>query len=121
MKKLWVKSASGKALHLVYRPETGNEWFYLSIGSEMAAKGVPVEIPDVDFFHTRIASGELATVLDSEAREIYSAYHNDVEKRHAEAEVEARNESAEEAEIVEAVAETVKEIKRKGRPPKEVK
>jgi len=61
MKKMWVISATGKALGLVDRVD--GKYFHMSISQKMAENETPVEVPDDDFFNKKIQEKLLKKVL----------------------------------------------------------
>ena len=123
MTKIWVKSVNDQPVHKIWRSDSihhkDTEYFYLTITADMAVKGIPVEVPDVPFFHDLIGKEKtLLSVTKAEAEKLASDYADErkaVNQKQAKAEAEAENEAEE---IAEAVVDVVTKAKR-GRKPKE--
>lgn len=123
MTKIWVKSVNDKPVHKIWRSDSihhkDTEYFYLTITGDMAVKGIPVEVPDVPFFHDLIGKEKtLLSVAKDEAEKLASDYAEErktVKQKQEKAEAEAENEAEE---IAEAVVDVVTKAKR-GRKPKE--
>jgi hypothetical protein len=123
MTKIWVKSVNDQPVHKIWRSDSihhkDTEYSYLTITADMAVKGIPVEVPDVPFFHDLIGKEKLLlSVPKSEAEKLAADYADERKaenKKQAEA-VKADEEEAEE--IAEAVVDVVTKAKR-GRKPKE--
>lgn len=123
MTKIWVKSANDQPVHKIRRSDSihhkDTEYFYLTITKDMAVKGIPVEVPDVPFFHDLIGKEKmLLSVTKAEAEKLASDYADErkaANKKQAES-VKADEEEAEA--VAEAVVDVMTKAKR-GRKPKE--
>jgi hypothetical protein len=119
-KTFWVKRSNNKPLGLVYRSEErqtkDTEFFHLSITKDMAEKGIPVEVPDVSFFHERTGSEkDLHEVPADKAKSLYDSYLSEKNAKTQKVEAAAKVEDA----IVEEISETVRDVVKRGRKPKE--
>jgi hypothetical protein len=116
---IWVKSKSGKPVHAVWmsssRHNSDTAYFYLTFTQDMADKGIPVEVPDVDMFRNRT---DLEIVRADDAEPIAKKY---VAERKAAAS-DSKKADAKAEEFAESVASEVKEMLKDnakcGRPKK---
>jgi hypothetical protein len=119
-KTFWVKRSNDEPLGLIYRSEErqtkNTEYFHLSITKDMAVKGIPVEVPDVSFFHERTGpEKDLHEVPAETAKSLSDSYLSEKKAKAQKVEAAAKDEEK----IVEEVSEAVRDVVKRGRKPKE--